>query len=162
MKDLIIKESIESLRKEGLKFSVDTLADRLKISKKTIYKFFPDKEKLALALYEQYYDDAKEKAKRMILNSKDSVCYELLYLYFDSKIMIRSDIFNKYKLNEIIYSYAMLKNDELWNIISKFFDDLGSKSDMKTFKIIVDGSFENLCKFGIKPDNVIERLVQLI
>ena len=36
MKDRIIRESIESLRQEGLKFSVDTLADKLRISKKTV------------------------------------------------------------------------------------------------------------------------------
>ena len=41
MKEKIIKESIVSLRTEGLKFSVDTLAERLKISKKTVYKYFP-------------------------------------------------------------------------------------------------------------------------
>lgn len=52
MKDKIIKASIESLRQEGLRFSVDTLAEKLKISKKTIYKFLPDKESLAVALYE--------------------------------------------------------------------------------------------------------------
>ncbi|MGN1480125.1 MAG: TetR/AcrR family transcriptional regulator, partial [Acutalibacteraceae bacterium] len=59
MKDRIIYESIESLRREGLKFSVDTLAENLKISKKTVYKYFPDKETLALALYEKYYNDAE-------------------------------------------------------------------------------------------------------
>ena len=50
MKDRIIKESISSLRREGLRFSVDTLAERLCISKKTIYKFFQDKELLAFAM----------------------------------------------------------------------------------------------------------------
>ncbi len=34
MKDKIIHESINSLRQDGLKFSIDTLADKLKISKK--------------------------------------------------------------------------------------------------------------------------------
>lgn len=66
MKDKIIHESINSLRQDGLKFSIDTLADKLKISKKTIYKFFPDKESLALALYENYYADAAAQAHRLI------------------------------------------------------------------------------------------------
>ena len=42
MRDKIVEASIEALRNEGLKFSVDTLADSLRISKKTVYKFFPD------------------------------------------------------------------------------------------------------------------------
>lgn len=69
MRDKIIKESINSLRNEGLKFSVDSLADKLKISKKTIYKFFPDKQSLALALYEKYYNDANEKAQKFVNSS---------------------------------------------------------------------------------------------
>ena len=45
MRDKIIQASIEGIRKEGLKFSVDLLAGKLKISKKTVYKYFPDKDK---------------------------------------------------------------------------------------------------------------------
>lgn len=45
MRDAIIRASIESLRQEGLKFSVDTLSDKMKISKKTVYKYLPDAEK---------------------------------------------------------------------------------------------------------------------
>ena len=45
-----------------MRFSVDTLAERLNISKKTIYKFFPNKEALAFALYQKYYADIKAQA----------------------------------------------------------------------------------------------------
>ena len=41
MRDVIIEEAIESLRQEGLKFSVDTLCDKLKISKKPFTNIFP-------------------------------------------------------------------------------------------------------------------------
>ena len=51
LREAIIQTSIESLRQEGLKFSVDTLCDKMKISKKTVYKYFPDKQALAVALY---------------------------------------------------------------------------------------------------------------
>lgn len=36
MRDAIIAAAIESLRQEGLKFSVDTLSDKMKISKKAV------------------------------------------------------------------------------------------------------------------------------
>ena len=132
MRDTIINASIESLRREGLKFSIDTLADRLKISKKTIYKFFPDKETLAFAIYEKYYADAKEKAGRIITGNAASAYSDLLYLYFDSKAMTRNDIFNKYKLNRTLYSYTSKHNDTLWETISTFFDSMTSKEDMET------------------------------
>lgn len=41
MKNKIIEQSIENLKKDGLKFSVDSLAAQLVISKKTVYKYFP-------------------------------------------------------------------------------------------------------------------------
>ena len=162
MKDRIIRESIESLRQEGLKFSVDTLADKLRISKKTVYKYFRDKEALALALYETYYTDATEQAKKLISDREPSVYLDLLQLYFDSKMMIRSEIFNKYKLNETIYSYAAERNDALWKTISAAFSGGNSQEDRETLKIIVDGSFEKLCNAGICPDAVLERLVKLL
>lgn len=182
MKDKIICASIESLRQEGLKFSVDTLANKLRISKKTIYKFFPDKEALALAIYEKYYTEAKNRAE-VLVNSNDSSSHlALLHLYFDSKTMIRRGLFNKYKLNDSIYSFAKEQNDALWDIISTYFKNIyknnsknnsnmnignnstnnNPKQHMETLRLIIDGSFEKLCNEKINPDDVIERLVELL
>lgn len=162
MKDKIICASIESLRSEGLKFSVDTLASKLRISKKTIYKYFPDKEALALAIYEKYYSEAKKKAKMLTDGSTPHVRLDLLYLYFYSKTMIAGDIFNKYKLNDSVYFYAAGQNDELWKIISAFFAENSPDENTDVVRIIVDGTFEKLCSARQSPDAVIERLVKLI
>lgn len=162
MKDKIIGTSIENLRREGLKFSVDTLAGQLNISKKTIYKFFPDKETLALAIYEKYYSDARKKVQLLLQSNADSLRSDLLHLYFDSKIMIRKDIFNKYKLNGKIYSYTAEQNDALWEMIAVSWGDSTSERDTGTLRIIIDGAFEKLCDSHIDPDAVIERLVQLL
>lgn len=162
IKDKIICESIESIRKEGLKFSVDILANKLGVSKKTIYKFFPNKEALALAIYEKYYSEAKKKAEMLIGSNDPPVHSELLHLYFDSKTMTRRDIFNKFKLNDTIYSYTAEQNDILWQIISLSFKDRPSEQNMKTTQIIVDGAFEKLCNSHLNPDDVIERLAQLL
>ncbi|HIT17242.1 MAG TPA: TetR/AcrR family transcriptional regulator, partial [Candidatus Caccosoma faecigallinarum] len=55
IKTKIIQQSIKSLQAEGLRFSIDLLAKELKISKKTIYKYFKNKEALAMAIYEKFY-----------------------------------------------------------------------------------------------------------
>ncbi len=162
MKEKIILTSIESLRQEGLRFSVDTLAGKLNISKKTIYKFFPDKEALALAIYEKYYTDAKQKAQMLIQSNVPSLHSDLLSLYFDSKIMTRRDIFNKYKLNKKLYSYATEQNNALWETIASSFEQDSAKKDMDTMRIIVDGAFEKLCETQQSPNTVIERLVELL
>lgn len=162
MKDKIIRASIEGLRNEGLKFSVDLLANKLKISKKTIYKYFPDKETLSIALYETYYSDVFEQAKELISINTEESYKKLLYIYFDSKEMTRNDIFNKYKLNHTIYAYTKEKSDRLWEIIAaSFFGEL-SETDKKALRIIVDGSFEKLCESCSVLENVTERLVKLL
>ena len=73
MRKRIIAESIKNLQNEGLKFSVDTLAEKLKISKKTIYKYFPTKEALALAMYEKYYSCSINRAKDMLAKEETDV-----------------------------------------------------------------------------------------
>ena len=160
MKDKIIYESIKSLQNEGLKFSVDTLAEKLKISKKTVYKFFPTKEALALAIYEKYYSDARKKADVILEKNESNLKFNLLQLYYESKKMIRSEIFNKYNLNDIIHAYTSAQNNTLWETISPIFRN--NKKDTETLRIIIDGTLEKLCELEVNPENVIERLVQLI
>lgn len=162
MKDKIIQASIEGIRNEGLKFSVDLLANKLKISKKTVYKYFPDKETLARALYETYYSDITKQVRELISKNTEESYKKLLYLYFDSKKMTHNDIFNKYKLNQTICAYTREKADSLWEIIAaSFFGEL-SETDKKVFRIIVDGSFEKLCSDCTVLENVVERLVKLL
>ena len=159
MREKIIEASIEALKKEGLKFSVDTLADGLKISKKTVYKFFPDKQALALALYEKYYSDALDKVKAPV--RRDAVCKEaLLLLYFEAKMMTRKEIFNKYALHEAVYAFTARQNDSLWSAVSASWD--GSAEDKQTLRLIMDGTFEKLCTQGVSPNDVIKRLVDWI
>ncbi|MGN0642707.1 MAG: TetR/AcrR family transcriptional regulator [Huintestinicola sp.] len=162
MKDKIIDETIKSLRTEGLRFSVDSLAERLKISKKTVYKYFPDKEALALAMYEKYYKTVNEKISELTERNDGAVTAELLYLYFDAKKMIRRDIFNKYKLNDVIRAYTSEQNDFLWERIAAAVSGRCLIEETAPLRIIVDGAFEKLCEEQCSPDGVIERLVRLI
>lgn len=158
----IIYESIESLRKEGLRFSIDTLAERLNISKKTIYKYFPNKEALAFALYQRYYTDIKAQADQLAAEGSVAAHIKLLTLYFDAKSMTGCDVFNKYKLNKALYSYTTKQNDDLWEIILSSLDNGIPEQDKESFYIIVNGSFEKLCHEKIAPNGVIDRLVNIL
>lgn len=162
MKDQIICGSIESLRKEGLRFSIDTLAKRLNISKKTIYKYFPNKEALAFALYQKYYADIKTQANRLVMDRSFDAHFKLLTLYFDAKSMTSCDIFNKYKLNEALYSYTTEQNDSLWEIIFSSLDNNISEQDKICLRIIVNGSFEKICNENLAPNGVINKLVNIL
>lgn len=162
MKNRIIDESIESLRQEGLRFSVDTLAKRLNVSKKTIYKYFKTKEALAFALYQKYYADTKAQANQLITENSAVAHSKLLSLYFDAISMTSCDIFNKYKLNKTLCSYTTEQNDALLDVILSSLCDGISEQDKKSVRIIINGSFEKLCHEKIAPDGVIDRLVNML
>ncbi|MDY3845559.1 MAG: TetR/AcrR family transcriptional regulator [Eubacteriales bacterium] len=155
MKNTIIEQSIESLKKDGLKFSIDSLAAQLGISKKTVYKYFPDKESLAYAVFEKYYADARKKAVE-IAEKSDNKRFELLSLYFSSKTMTRDEVFNKYTLNLSVSAFAKQKENELWDCICPFL----TKCD-DAVKVIVDGAFEKLLRENEDCDRVIRRLEAL-
>lgn len=162
MEERIIRESIESLRREGLRFSVDTLAERLNISKKTVYKYFPNKEALARALYRQYYADVCRQAEALASENTDTAHLNLLSLYFDAKAMTSSEIFNKYKLNGLLRAYTEEENGRLLKIIFSSLREDSAVLDEKSFEIILDGSLEKLCNEKISPTKVLETLVKIL
>lgn len=157
LREKIISESISSLREEGLRFSVDTLAARMRISKKTIYKHFASKEELARALYDTYYRDMSEQIKALAGRGS---AMDVLRLYCDAKYMTRREIFNKYQLNGPISSYVETLETELWltvvKVLSLAWDEEG------TLRVILDGALEKLWETGQDPDRVLERLVRLL
>ncbi len=165
MRDQIIQASIESMKEEGLRFSVDLLAGKLKISKKTVYKYFPDKEALAVALYEKVFSDAMEQAKVLMGQGTKAARKALLRLYFDIKWMTRGEVFNKYKLNQTIYALTSERVDALWNVFCSALGREALGADRETLRVVIDGSFEKLCSIGKETDLVdlvIERLADLL
>lgn len=156
MKEKIVDLSIQKLRTEGLRFSVDTIAKELKISKKTVYRYFSSKESLAAAIYEKFYRDAEAKLAGILAAGGSDRLGKLLECYLLSFYMIRKEIFNKYALNDGIRAYALARHERLWEMLEPVFPD-GLK---KTAKIMTDGTLEKLVQTDADAAPVIERLVK--
>ncbi len=58
-KEKILEGTIRVFKKKGLKFTMDDLANELSMSKKTIYKEFPDKESLYFIMVDYCFDKIK-------------------------------------------------------------------------------------------------------
>ncbi len=140
MRVKILEASICGLQKEGLRFSVDTIAKKLKISKKTVYKFFPSKEDLAIAVYEKFYDDIIPKIDNALSEKNEGQFIEILNLYYRSYCIIREDLFNKFALNGSIRELALERHNEIRN---KFQNALCSDEKEITV-MIVNSVFEKL------------------
>lgn len=161
MKNKIVEESIKSLQQEGLRFSVDTLAEKLKISKKTIYKYFPTKEALAYAIYEKYYSDLNNKIEDIIQLHKPTMEENLLLCYFDSAKMIRKEIFNKYCLNNVIGDFALQNHLNIWNIIKPYICNKMTDDKAEFYKIIIDGTFEKVIEYNRNSVTIIRMLREI-
>lgn len=158
MKNKIIEESIKSLQLEGLRFSVDTLAERLKISKKTVYKYFPTKEALANAIYERYYTDLKDEINGIVQKDDPNTAEELLLRYFASAKMVRREIFNKYCLNSVIGSFALQCHLGVWDTIKPYICGEMTSDQAETYQLIIDGAFDKAMDCNRNPKIIIEML----
>ncbi len=158
IREKIIDQSIKSLQQEGLRFSVDTLAEKLKISKKTVYKYFPTKEALAFAMYEKYYTDLAVRIKAITAAGGKSLQNELLYCYFTSSEMVYREIFNKYCLNAAIGEYALKHHAGVWEEIKPYLCGTITDDEADIYKTIVDGAFEKAIGNRTNPEKIIEIL----
>jgi AcrR family transcriptional regulator len=66
IKERIIKAAIEEIHEKGVKFSVDDLAKRLGISKRTMYQYFPSKMEILDTIIDQIFNEMNEKAMKII------------------------------------------------------------------------------------------------
>lgn len=65
-KQAILEGVIEEFNEKGLKFTMDQLAKRLGISKKTLYQFFGDKESLFLEAMDECFCAIKQSERKII------------------------------------------------------------------------------------------------
>lgn len=128
MRERIIERSLERLKEEGLRFSLDNLAKELGISKKTVYKHFPTKGDLAKAIYDKYYEDLGK-------IEKDDV-QALLKGYCGSYLLMRDEVFNKFALNESLRSHAVLRHEKAWERLAVHIDE----ERREAIRTIIDGS----------------------
>lgn len=68
LRQKIFEGTIVVFNQKGLKFTMDDVAKELGISKKTIYKVFPDKEKMFLLMVDYLFDGIK--------NAEDEVMHD--------------------------------------------------------------------------------------
>lgn len=66
----ILRETLELFKKRGMKFTMDDLAAELRMSKKTIYVYFKDKEQLLDTMVDYFFDAVKD-SERTILEEPD-------------------------------------------------------------------------------------------
>lgn len=123
----IIEKSIELLKRQGLKFSIDVLCAEMKLSKKTVYKYFADKEALATAMFRKIYDDLSEKSDVLLAGAEkgEREIRESLVLLRTALYFSDDGIFNRYSLNGKIGAYARTQTELVWTKTEKLLSACG-------------------------------------
>ena len=62
----IVNATIDIFREKGVKFTMDDLANRLGVSKRTLYENIDSKETLLNLLVDEVFDSVTEKGKEVI------------------------------------------------------------------------------------------------
>jgi AcrR family transcriptional regulator len=107
MKEKIINQAIELFNEFGPRFSMETLSKKLKISKKTLYKYFSSKEKLLEYIIDESFNEIHQK-QEIIYSSNlgcESKLREILTTSFSREDSIRFE-----KIQEIKKYYPILFN----------------------------------------------------
>ncbi|MGN0818779.1 MAG: TetR/AcrR family transcriptional regulator [Christensenellaceae bacterium] len=157
MIDKIINVSIRGLQTDGLRFSVDDIAKELKISKKTVYKYFSKKEDLAVAVYEKFYDDLNQELNDAISSCGKGVFCQTIAIYYRSYCMIREELFNKYALNASIRELALNKH----RIVREKFQSVLTPDEREIITLIIEGTFDKLKGERLSP-KITEKLERII
>ena len=75
LREEILEGTLQVFNQKGLKFTMDDIARGLKISKKTIYTVFGDKEELFLAMVDYLFDNIKE-SERLVVEDESLTTLE--------------------------------------------------------------------------------------
>lgn len=124
-KDIILNSGVDIIKQLGPRFfTVEYLAQKLRMSKKTIYKYFPNKDKIIFAIFDHVMSHIEGKF-RTVVESKDNGLIKMMHIQkvlktLDGQISIE-------KIAEVKERYP-----DLWNKIEQF--RLDRKSD---FQVII-------------------------
>ncbi len=116
-REKIIELGEEKFFREGFyKTTMDNVAAELKMSKKTIYKFFPSKEDLIMAIVKYFMNSMKSKIVPVLNSNKNAIekLEELMKILAKTTVRI-----NPQTLDEMRRHFP-----HLWNEIDKFRTDM--------------------------------------
>ncbi|MDO5521194.1 MAG: TetR/AcrR family transcriptional regulator [bacterium] len=148
----ILDATIEEFNEKGMKFTMDDIAKRLGISKKTLYTVFRDKETLFLEMVDYCFDEIKRyKDQLFMLKTVDAVTKLKQVMIAMPEKLQGLDWRQIYLLKEKhpnIYKKIEQKLESGWEPIEALFDQAVMEGKVKkvhfaVVKAIVESSIEH-------------------
>ena len=113
VKNIILKEGFRSVETDGIKsFTVESLASKLAMSKKTIYEYFPKKEVLIKKIIDFRMKKLTKEFSSIIEQEKDPIVQFIKIREHNIKFV------NKINLQKL--TYLKSRYPDIWKIIEKY------------------------------------------
>ena len=157
IKKEIINEATLLFNIKGIAFNMDEIATNLKISKKTIYKYFNSKNELIVELVEEYFNNLN-KAEDEIFNSTNLNTFEKIERIFcinNSHLPLNLSYIEDLKdICPNLYNKASIKLKDNWDktfsLLNKGMEEGSIKRvNIEVIKAMVNGFFEHMFKEGL-------------
>ena len=173
-KDILFTEAMTLFTERGVKMTMDELAGRLHVSKRTLYETVSSKEELASFVIGHYFDIVEEKQRP--IREDDSIdTYEKLRLLLTTTPTMP---FSSFKINEfaVVYpkAYALLDEklstgwDNIFNVIEQGISEgIFRPIDKDFFAAVYTSCIEGLTmgyldKSGMSFNDMQDMLVKLL
>lgn len=133
--DRIFFGGIEEFRENGAKFTMDSLANRLCISKRTLYEAIPSKKDVIELVIDRTFADVKQQQKVIFENEEMSLTDKLKKLF----VIMPSytDIIDFRRVEEIKFAYP--------NLYKKVHDNINNDWD-RTIALLEEGMDAGIIK----------------
>ncbi len=152
IKEKIIISALELFNEKGIKFSMDSLAGKLNMAKKTIYANYPSKDELSVAIIHSIFKNIKDQEK-IIMESNLPILDKLEKVL--TLLPNNIDNFNYGRLYELrsmrpdLYTYVDEHFKSDWENTTFLFDEainqgLIREFDMTVMRNILIGIFQSI------------------
>lgn len=137
----IIEATVEEFNEKGLKITMDDLAKRLGMSKKTLYLEFNSKEDLLLEVIERFFDEVKKREKIIIEDTSMDSVEKIRRIIIDLPQYYKNIDFRKlYNLEEKypkIHAKLMENIEENWMNTIELFNEAISQEIIRPVNLVV-------------------------
>lgn len=166
-RDEILKEAFKLVEEKGIKFTLNDIAKNLSISKKTIYKFFRNKENLIENLVEEIFRSIKIEEDKIYSNQELSLLEKIEKIVVVMPEKYKELNYKEFEKLKIVYpnihSLIVKKISLDWDktielletgINEKVIRDI----PIDIFKLMVEGSIEKIMGKGLDGYSYLESL----
>lgn len=175
--DRIFYKAIEEFRDYGIKFTMDGLAARLGISKRTLYETVPSKEKVIELVIDRTFENVKDQQREVLENESLELSEKIKRLM--TIVPVYSDLIDYRQAAEIGKSYPVLHKkiqdgiEKDWGATLQLLEQGIAEGVVKPYSMaivkeliylayerLLDGRF--LIKNGITYDKALEEVTAII